>query len=70
MELILGDFLASGASHNALNGLKFGESAPFRLFDTHKKFQFTQITLSLPNDHFITFNDNHHFDDDAVIWVN
>ena len=54
MELILGDLsdlLASGASHKALNGLKFGESAPFMLFDSHKIFQFTQITLSLSNDH-------------------
>ena len=63
----LSDLLASGASPYALNGLKFGESAPFMLFDTHKKFQFTQITLTLSNDHFITFNDYHHFDDDRVI---
>ena len=27
-------------------------------FDFHKKSQLHQITLSLPSDHFITFNDN------------
>ena len=37
-------------------------------FDLHKKFQLIQITRSLSNDHFITFNDNHHFDDERVIW--
>ena len=36
-------------------------------FDLHKKFQLIQITRSLSNDHFITFNDNHHFDDERVI---
>ena len=68
MSRILGDLsdiLASGPSHNARNKLKFCESAPIMQFD-----QFHQITLSLSNNHFITFNDNHHFDDDGVIPLN
>ena len=47
------DLLASGASHKALKGRKFGESAPFMQLDAHKKCQFHQITLSLSNDHLV-----------------
>ena len=36
-------------------------------FDAHKNLQIHQFTISLSNDHFITFNDNPHFDDDRVI---
>ena len=31
----LSDLLASGASHNACNGLKFSTSVTFMQFDTH-----------------------------------
>ena len=63
----LSDILASGASPSAMKRLEFSESATIMHFDAHKKFQFHQITLSSSNDHFITFNDNYHFDDDRVI---
>ena len=63
----LSDLFASGASHGALSRLIFCESEPFMHFDTHKKFQFNKIALSSSNDHFITFNDIYHFDDDRVI---
>ena len=44
------------------NGLIFGKSAPFKHFDACKFFQLDQITLSISNYHFITFDDNHHFE--------
>ena len=65
--MALAEILASGASNRALNGLISGKSVPFMHFGAHKNFQLPQITLSLSNDHFITFNENHHFDDDRVI---
>ena len=62
----LADILATGVSNRAWNGLIFGKSASFIHFDAHKNCQLHQITLyHLSNDHFITLNDNHHFDDDS-----
>ena len=57
-------------SHKAWKELKFGESAPFMQFDTYTQIQFSfnQITLSLSNDNFMTFNHNHHFE--GVIQLN
>ena len=63
----LTDILASGASNRAWNGLIFGKSTLFMYFVAHKNVQLHQITLSSSNDHFISFNDNHHFDDDRVV---
>lgn len=63
---VLADILASRASNWVWNGLIFGKSATFIHFDAHKNCQLHQITLyHLSNDHFITLNDNHHFDDDS-----
>ena len=56
--------------HNAWNELKLSESVPFMLFETHQKIQSHQISLSLSNDHIITFKDNHQFNDDGVIQLN
>ena len=58
------DSLVSRASHIAFNGVGLVESATLMHFNTHKQFQYHQITLSLPNVHFITFNDNNHLNDD------
>ena len=54
--------LASGAMEP-----KFCTGTTFMFPELPKKFESSTITQSSTNDHFITFNDNHHFDNVRVI---
>ena len=46
---------------------KFCTDTTFMFPELPKKFESSTITQSSTNDHFITFNDNHHFDNVRVI---
>ena len=69
LQMILQIVILLGSRAHILAAMepKFYKVPTFMFLELHKKFESSRVTQSSSNDHFITFNDNHHFDNDRVI---